>query len=77
MSIEEQRAKAEATINCLIWDISSTLQDLDEEFNKLSNLEKPEGYVNIDNLILKMKKDNLYTPEIESFLEEYLKFYND
>lgn len=77
MSIEEKRASLEATINCLIWDISSTIQDLDEEFTNLSNLGHSEKYVNIDDLIQKMKKDNIYTPEIENFFEEYLKFYND
>lgn len=77
MSIEEKRASLEATINCLIWDISSTIQYLDEEFTNLSNLGHSEKYVNIDDLIQKMKKDNIYTPEIENFFEEYLKFYND
>lgn len=77
MSIEEKRASLEATINCLIWDISSTIQDLDEEFTNLTNLGHSERYVDIDNLIQAMKKDNLYTPQIENFLEEYLKFYNN
>ena len=77
MTIEEQRTKLEATINCLIWDISSTIQEIDESFNELSNLKHSEKYVNIDNLIRKMKQDNIYTPEIENFFEEYLKYYND
>ena len=77
MSIEERRKQLESTIDCLIWDISSTIQELDENFNDLSNLGHSEKYVNIDNVIQKMKKDNIYTPEIENFFEEYLKFYND
>lgn len=77
MTIEEQKAKLEATINCLIWDVSTTIQELDEQFTDLTNLGYSEKYINIDNLIQKMKKDNIYTPEIENFFEEYLKFYND
>ena len=77
MSIEEKRASLEATINCLIWDVSSSIEELDEKITELSNLAHPERYVDIDKLIRAMKKDNLYTPEIENFLEEYLKFYND
>lgn len=77
MTIEEKRARLEATINCLIWDISSTIEELDENFTELNNLELSEKYVDINKLIQAMKKDNLYTPEIEGFLEEYLKFYNN
>ena len=77
MTIEEKRASLEATINCLIWDISSTIQDLDEEFTNLSNLGHSERYVNIDELIKKMKLEGIYTLELEDFIEKYLKFYNN
>lgn len=77
MSIEEKRASLESTINCLIWDISSTIQDLDEEFTNLTNLGHSERYVNIDELIKKMKLEGLYTLELEDFIEKYLKFYNN
>ena len=77
MTIEEKRASLEATINCLIWDVSSSIEELDEKFTELSNLAHPERYVDIDKLIQAMKKDKLYTPEMENFLEEYLKFYNN
>ena len=77
MTIEEKRASLEATINCLIWDISSSVEELDEKFLELNNLAHPERYVDIDKLIKKMKLEDMYTPEMENFLEEYLKFYND
>lgn len=77
MTIEEKRASLESTINCLIWDISSTIQDLDEEFTNLTNLGHSKRYVNIDELIKKMKLEGIYTPELEDFIEKYLKFYNN
>ena len=77
MTIEEKRASLEAAINCLIWDVSSSIEELDEKFTELGNLAHPERYVDIDKLIQAMKKDKLYTPEMENFLEEYLKFYNN
>lgn len=77
MTIEEKRASLESTINCLIWDISSTIQDLDEEFTNLTNLGHSERYVNIDELIKKMKLEGIYTSELEDFMEKYLKFYNN
>ena len=77
MSIEEKRASLEATINCLIWDVSSSIEELDEKFTELSNLAHPERYVDIDELIKKMKLEGIYTSELEDFIEKYLKFYNN
>lgn len=77
MSIEEQRKNISSFINDLIWAISCNIEELDEEFNNLTHLECTERYINIDTLIQAMKKDNLYTPEIETFMENFLKFYND
>lgn len=31
---------------------------------------------NLDNFIFKLKLDNLYTPELETFIEQYMKWYN-
>ena len=77
MSIEEKRASLEATINCLIWDVSSSIEELDEKFTELSNLAHPERYVDIDELIKKMKLEGIYTSELEDFIEKYFKFYNN
>ena len=32
---------------------------------------------NLDNFIWKLKIDNLYTPELEKFIEQYMKYYNN
>ncbi len=32
---------------------------------------------NLDNFIWKLKVDNLYTPELEKFIEQYIKYYNN
>ena len=32
---------------------------------------------NLDNFIWKLKIDNLYTPELERFIEQYMKYYNN
>ena len=77
MTIEEKRASLESTINCLIWDIISTIQDLDEEFTNLTNLGHSKRYINIDEFIKKMKLEGIYTSELEDFIEKYLKFYNN
>ncbi len=50
-------------INCIIDDL-----DLTDEDNMIKNL---------DNFIFKLKCENLYTEQIENFIENYMKFYND
>lgn len=35
-----------------------------------------EGIKSLENFIWKLKLDNLYTPELEKFIENYMKFYN-
>lgn len=77
MSIKDEKIKLKSNIDFLIWDIASTIESLEQQFDTFNNLEEAEGYIKVDSLIQAMKKDNLYTPEIEKFLEEYLKFYND
>ena len=77
MSIKDEKIKIKQNIYFLIWDIASTIESLEKQFDTFNNLEEAEGYIKVDSLIQAMKKDKLYTPEMENFLEEYLKFYND
>ena len=54
---------------------------LDEELDKVnSQLEDmiiENGIKDINNFIWKLKLDNLYSKELENFLCNYLKYYND
>lgn len=53
---------------------------LDEELDKVnSQLEDmiiENGIKDINNFIWKLKLDNLYTNELENFVNHYLRFYN-
>ena len=77
MSIEEERKIKIANIDSLLWSLSDNLQELEDEINEYSQIRDTETYVKLDNLIKKLKINNLFTSELENFLEEYLKFYND
>lgn len=45
--------------------------------NKYYELEKNIGIKDIDHFIWKLKIDGLYTEELERFIEDYMKWYND
>ncbi len=56
--------------------------ELSEENDKLeSQLEDQigeEGIKSLENFIWKLKLDNLYTPELESFINDYyMRYHND
>ena len=51
-------------------------EQLDEVNSQLEELEYYDGIKDIDNFIWRLKLDNLYTKELEKFIENYIKFYN-
>lgn len=63
----------------------ATKEELIDKINELevelddvkSQLENDKCIKNLDNFIFKMKVDNIYTPKIEEFIEQYMRFYND
>lgn len=60
----------------------SEYNDMEEEKDKLeSQLEDQigsEGIKSLENFIWKLKLDNLYTPKLETFINDYyMRFHND
>lgn len=57
------------------WDIQCAADELDELKNSLS--KKNENTIkDINNFIRELKRDDLYTDELERFIEQYMKYYN-
>lgn len=57
------------------WDAEEALRDLQELENKLSE-ENKNSIKDINNLKRELKRDNLYTDELENFLDNYMRYYN-
>lgn len=57
------------------WDAEEALRDLQELEDKLSE-ENKNSIKDINNLKRELKRDNLYTDEIENFLDNYMRYYN-
>lgn len=60
----------------------SEYNDMEEEKDKLeSQLDDQigsEGIKSLENFIWKLKLDNLYTPELETFINDYyMRYHND
>lgn len=50
--------------------------ELQTRVNELERtIEKYGNLIDLDKLILQMKKDNFYTTELEDYIENYCKFY--
>lgn len=54
------------------------LENINDELNEQINNQEDSCYIkDLDNFIWKLKLDNLYTKEIEEFINQYMRYYND
>ena len=77
--IEEQIRKRIIEIDNYIDNAKWYLSDAEDELRKLEDelKEKDENTIkDINNLKRELKRDNLYTDELETFFEQYMKYYN-
>lgn len=59
-------------------ELVNKINELEVELDDVkSQLESDKCIKNLDNFIFKMKVDNVYTSEIEEFIKQYMRFYND
>lgn len=76
MTKEEMKQKIKA-LEFEIIELKRDYESLNEEFEcAQSELEISSyyGIKDLDNFIWKLKLENLYTPELEKFIDFYLKF---
>lgn len=55
-------------------ELEDKIEDLDTQ---LADMEIADGIKDKNIFIDRLKLENLYTKELEEFIENYLKFYND
>lgn len=76
MSIEEKE------IQILKNTIERLEMEIEEKQDKIYELEdnidtmKQNGIFNIENFKWQLRNDNLYTRELEEFIDNYMRFYN-
>ena len=68
--LKEIREQYDFTYECIL----ESLNALDE---LIQNKEDSAIVINdLDNFILRLKNENLYTKDIQKFIDEYIKYYN-
>ena len=72
--LEEKEEKIEQLEQHEYNDIYGEKEQLEAE---TKNIQIDNCINNLDNFIWKLKIDNLYTPELEKFIEQYMKYYNN
>ena len=67
----------------LITLASELVEKLDKHYDKLNEIDEyigeninDQNLIDYESLVWELKKDNLYTDEVESWLDRYMKFYN-
>ena len=56
--------------------LNEAYAELEEQDYKLSNNMDINSIYNLDDFIFRLKVDDLYTDELEKFIEDYMRFYN-
>ena len=56
--------------------LNEAYAELEEINYKLSNNMDINSIYNLDDFIFRLKIDNLYSSELEKFIEDYKRFYN-
>ena len=56
--------------------LNEAYSELEEINYKLSNNMGINSIYNLDDFIFRLKVDDLYTDELEKFIEDYKRFYN-
>lgn len=60
-----------------IQKIRDNLEEITDVLDELDDIDDSNTIKDLDNFIFKLKVEDLYTEEIETFIENYIKFYNN
>lgn len=76
MSIEEEEIQIlKNTIECLEREIKEKQDKIYELEDTIDGI-KENSILDIDNFKWQLRNDNLYTRELEEFIDNYMRFYN-
>ena len=74
--VKELEERIEELENDLDYEYENSSQ-LEEIIEELESKTNNDCYINFDNLIFHLKRNNLYDRKMEDFIEEYFKFYDN
>lgn len=74
--IEEELKDIKFDLRETIYDLRGHLEDLNEVYQIIEN-QNTKTIKDIDNFKRELKRDNLYTEELENFINQYMIYYNN
>lgn len=74
--IEEELKDIKFDLRETIYDLRGHLEDLNEVYQLIEN-QNTKTIKDIDNFKRELKRDNLYTEELENFINQYMIYYNN
>lgn len=74
--IEEELNDIKFDLRETMWDLKDHLEDLNEIYKIIEN-QNTKTIKDIDNFKRELKRDNLYTEELENFINQYMIYYNN
>ena len=74
-SIKRKLEKIQGDLEYIGWNLGDTKEEINNIWDELF-IQQNNSIRNIENLKRELKRDNLYSKELEDFLESYMKYYN-
>ena len=75
-SIKRKLEKIQGDLEYIGWNLGDTKEEINNIWDELL-IQQNNSIRNIENLKRELKRDNLYSKELEDFLENYMKYYNN
>lgn len=75
--LEEKNSNLENDVDYWQEEYNDIEEQLENAFNQIKDMDINNGIKDINNFIWKLKLDKLYTKELDNFINNYLKCYNE
>lgn len=73
--IKRKLERIQGDLEYIGWNIGDTKEEINNIWDELL-IQQNNSIRDIENLKRELKRDNLYSKELEDFLENYMKYYN-
>ena len=74
-SIKRKLERIQGDLEYIGWNLGDTKEEINNIWDELL-IQQNNSIRDIENLKRELKRDNLYSKELEDFLENYMKYYN-
>lgn len=73
--IKRKLERIQGDLEYIGWNLADTKEEINNIWDEILN-QQSNSIRDIENFKRELKRDNLYSKEIEDFLQNYMKYYN-